>query len=139
MEMLTLGQVILQQKNTDQSKENAKALELEEKAQEKLNQARERADHNYWQGQFTDSLSSMTKTNDELVAMNKYYADLEKSSKETVTSINKTYDEYEKLIKAKQSLETKQVKNTATAADLNELEQTQNKIAEIEEKIYSLQ
>ena len=43
----------------------------------------------YWQGRFKDSISDMTKTNDELVKMNKYYSDLEKMSEKLVSAQNK--------------------------------------------------
>ena len=43
----------------------------------------------YWQGRFKDSISDMTKTNDELVKMNKYYSDLEKMNEKLVSAQNK--------------------------------------------------
>lgn len=43
----------------------------------------------YWQDRFKDSISDITKTNDELVKMNKYYSDLEKMSEKLVSAQNK--------------------------------------------------
>lgn len=43
----------------------------------------------YWQGRFKDSISDMTKPNDELVRMNKYYSDLEKLNEKITSAQNK--------------------------------------------------
>ncbi|MPL95090.1 hypothetical protein SDC9_41253 [bioreactor metagenome] len=77
---------------TDELKQSAainKNLEKEYQLKLKNQSAQEQVSQSYWDGRFKENLKDMTATNDELLKMRTYYAELEKSTAAYATQQDK--------------------------------------------------
>lgn len=85
----------------------------------------------YWQGRFKDSISDMTKPNDELVRMNKYYSDLEKLNEKITSAQNKVNNA---------NIEVKKLKSRDVQSDnyVKAVKNYKNAITELQNYINSL-